>query len=70
MCRDQFRVAVGGGLGKLMGKVFRIGHMGDNNEAMILGTLGGVEAALKCLGIPVNDGVGTAIDWFVESAET
>ena len=64
MCRDNYRVAVGGGLGKLMGKAFRIGHMGDMNEPMILGCLGAVEASLKRLRMPIGDGgIGAAVDW-------
>lgn len=64
MCRDNFSVAVGGGLGKLIGKAFRIGHMGDMNEPMILGCLASVEAALKRLDVPLGaGGVQAAIDW-------
>jgi len=64
MCRDHFSVAVGGGLGKLMGKAFRIGHMGDMNEPMILGCLGAVEAALKRLDVPLGaGGMQAAIDF-------
>jgi len=67
MCRDNFSVAVGGGLGKLIGKAFRIGHMGDMNEPMILGCLGAVEAALKRLNVPVGSGgVQAAIDWLAQ----
>ena len=40
-------MAVAGGLGSLAGRVFRIGHLGDMNEAMILGCLAGVEAAMQ-----------------------
>jgi len=56
MLRDNFNVAVGGGLGQLEGKAFRIGHMGDINEPMILGTLASVESSFKILGIPHGDG--------------
>lgn len=54
--RDRFMVALGGGLGAVEGKVFRIGHMGDLNAPMILGALGGVEAALSTLRIPYGPG--------------
>ncbi|MBT3532742.1 MAG: aminotransferase class V-fold PLP-dependent enzyme [Rhodospirillaceae bacterium] len=54
--RENFNVAVGGGLGQLQGKAFRIGHMGDINEPMILGTLASVEAVFEILGIPYGDG--------------
>jgi alanine-glyoxylate transaminase / serine-glyoxylate transaminase / serine-pyruvate transaminase len=56
---DRFNVSTGGGLGSLSGRVFRIGHMGDLNEAMILGTLGAAELAMKGSGIPHAPG-GTA----------
>ena len=51
VARERFQVAVAGGLGPLHGRVFRIGHLGDMNEAMILGCLAGVEAALRVQGI-------------------
>ncbi len=64
ICRDHFDVSVGGGLGKLEGKAFRIGHMGDMNVPMILGCLGAVEAALRRLEIPIEEGgLQAAIDW-------
>ncbi len=68
-CRDRFHLALGGGLGKLYGRAFRIGHMGDLNEPMVLGALAGVEAALKVLAIPHRDGgVTAAIDYLVADA--
>jgi alanine-glyoxylate transaminase/serine-glyoxylate transaminase/serine-pyruvate transaminase len=51
LARERFQVAIAGGLGPLHGRVFRIGHLGDMNEAMILGALAGVEAALGEQGI-------------------
>ncbi len=61
---DRFNVSVGGGLGKLGGKVFRIGHLGDLNEPMILGTLGAVEMSLRLNGVPHGrGGVEAAMDW-------
>src|SRR6185369_11435562 len=56
VARERFQVAIAGGLGPLAGRVFRIGHLGDCNPAMILGAIGGVEAALVSLGIAVGDG--------------
>jgi alanine-glyoxylate transaminase/serine-glyoxylate transaminase/serine-pyruvate transaminase len=53
---DKYNVSTGGGLDRLSGKIFRIGHMGDLNEAMILGTLGAVELALGDAGIPHQSG--------------
>ena len=52
----RFNVSLGGGLGPLGGKVFRIGHLGDLNEPMILGTLSTVELSMKVAGIPHTPG--------------
>lgn len=65
--REYFDVAVGGGLGLLAGKVIRIGHMGDLNDPMILGSLAGVEAALTKLGTPFESGIGAAVAWLSET---
>jgi len=60
---DRFNVSTGGGLGVLTGRVFRIGHMGDLNEAMILGTIGAVELAMQIHGLPhAKGGVAAAIE--------
>jgi alanine-glyoxylate transaminase/serine-glyoxylate transaminase/serine-pyruvate transaminase len=48
----RFNVSLGGGLARLAGRVFRIGHLGDLNEPMVLGTLASVEMAMKLEGIP------------------
>ena len=62
IARERFQVAVAGGLGPLAGRVFRIGHLGDMNPAMILGCLAGVEAAMTVAGIPFgSDGMKHAI---------
>lgn len=58
VARERFQVAIAGGLGPLAGRVFRIGHLGDLNPAMILGCLAGVEAALSVQGIPLGRGSG------------
>jgi len=61
---DRFNVSTGGGLGRLGGQVFRIGHMGDLNEPMILGTLGAVEMSLRINGVPHGKGgVDAAMEW-------
>ncbi len=49
---ERYNVSTGGGLAKLSGKVFRIGHLGDLNEPMILGTLASLELALDGAGVP------------------
>ncbi|HXS29456.1 MAG TPA: aminotransferase class V-fold PLP-dependent enzyme, partial [Steroidobacteraceae bacterium] len=56
VARDRFQVAVAGGLGPLAGRVFRIGHLGDINEPMVLGCLAGVEAAMQVQGVPHGRG--------------
>ena len=56
VAREQFQVAMAGGLGALSGRVFRIGHLGDMNEPMILGCLAGIEAALRVLRVPHGRG--------------
>ena len=61
VARERFQVAMAGGLGPLAGRVFRIGHLGDMNAAMILGALAGIEAALKVQGISYRPGVAAAI---------
>ena len=67
VARERFQVAIAGGLGPLQGRVFRIGHLGDMNEAMILGCLAGVEAALQVQGIAHGGrGVDAAIASLLE----
>ena len=56
IAREQFQVAFAGALGPLQGRGFRIGHLGDQNPAGILGCLAVVEAALRVQGIPVGNG--------------
>ena len=56
VARERFQVAFAGGLGPLSGRVFRIGHLGSMNPAMILGCLGGIEAALAVQGVPYGPG--------------
>jgi alanine-glyoxylate transaminase/serine-glyoxylate transaminase/serine-pyruvate transaminase len=58
--RDRFDLALGVGLGKLRGRIFRIGHLGALNELEVLATLGGVEMTLRECGHAVAAGVGVA----------
>jgi alanine-glyoxylate transaminase/serine-glyoxylate transaminase/serine-pyruvate transaminase len=58
--RDRFDLALGVGLSKLRGSIFRIGHLGALNELEVLATLGGVEMALRECGYPVPAGAGVA----------
>jgi alanine-glyoxylate transaminase/serine-glyoxylate transaminase/serine-pyruvate transaminase len=54
----RYDLSLGTGLNKLNGKVFRIGHLGWLNEIMVMQTLGGVELAMRDVGIPFEPGVG------------
>jgi alanine-glyoxylate transaminase / serine-glyoxylate transaminase / serine-pyruvate transaminase len=53
---DRFDMSLGSGLGKVAKKVFRIGHLGDFNELMLMGTLCGVEMGLGLAGVPHQKG--------------
>lgn len=53
---EKFNMSLGNGLSKLAGKVFRIGHLGDFNDLMLLGTLSGVEMGLSLADIPHQKG--------------
>jgi alanine-glyoxylate transaminase/serine-glyoxylate transaminase/serine-pyruvate transaminase len=53
---ERFDMSLGTGLGKLKGRVFRIGHLGDFNDLMLVGTLGGVEMGLVLAGVPHKSG--------------
>jgi alanine-glyoxylate transaminase/serine-glyoxylate transaminase/serine-pyruvate transaminase len=53
---DGFDMSLGQGLGKLKGKIFRIGHLGDFNDLMLLGTLAGVEMGLARGKVPHKAG--------------
>jgi alanine-glyoxylate transaminase/serine-glyoxylate transaminase/serine-pyruvate transaminase len=53
---EQFDMSLGTGLGKLAGRVFRIGHLGAFNDLTLVGTLGGVEMGLKLADIPHRPG--------------
>lgn len=60
---ERFDLSLGTGLGRLAGTVFRIGHLGDFNDLMLVGTLGGVEMALQAAGVPHRPGgVRAAMD--------
>jgi len=66
---DRFDMSLGQGLGKLTGKVFRIGHLGYFNELMLAGTLSGVEMGLALAGVPYRKGgIAAALDYLAETA--
>ncbi|GGV12207.1 aminotransferase class V-fold PLP-dependent enzyme [Streptomyces spectabilis] len=60
---ERFDMSLGTGLGRLSGKVFRIGHLGHFNDLTLAGTLAGVQMGLELAGIPVGpDGLAAALD--------
>jgi alanine-glyoxylate transaminase/serine-glyoxylate transaminase/serine-pyruvate transaminase len=61
---ERFNMSLGQGLGKVKGKVFRIGHLGDFNDLMLAGTLSGVEMGLAVDKVPFKrGGVSAALDY-------
>ena len=64
---ERFDMSLGTGLGRLKGRVFRIGHLGYFNDLMLAGTLAGVQMGLDAQGIPHGDGVGAALRYLAET---
>jgi alanine-glyoxylate transaminase / serine-glyoxylate transaminase / serine-pyruvate transaminase len=56
----RYNLALGAGLSKMAGKLFRIGHLGDLNELMLLGALAGSEMAMLDVGVNIEPGSGVA----------
>jgi alanine-glyoxylate transaminase/serine-glyoxylate transaminase/serine-pyruvate transaminase len=68
---ENFDMSLGSGLGKLAGKVFRIGHLGSFNDLMLAGTLSGIELGLRLAGMPHRDGgVMAALNILAPAAST
>jgi len=66
---ERFDLSLGTGLGRLAGTVFRIGHLGDFNDLMLLGTLSGVEMSLQACAVPHRaGGVQAAIDHLAQAS--
>ena len=66
---DHFDMSLGMGLAKQQGKVFRIGHLGDFNDLMLMGTLSGVEMGLEVAGVPhQKGGAAAAMQYLAECA--
>ena len=64
---ERFDLSLGTGLGKVKGKVFRIGHLGDFNDLMLAGTLCGVEMGLGLAGVPhQRGGVDAALRYLAD----
>ena len=66
---DRFNMSLGTGLGRLKGRCFRIGHLGNFNDLMLAGTLSGVEMGLELAGAPYGKGGITAALEFLASDE-
>jgi alanine-glyoxylate transaminase/serine-glyoxylate transaminase/serine-pyruvate transaminase len=67
-CLERYNLVLAGGLMKLQGKLIRIGHLGDLNEPMILGTLATIETALAATGVPhTPGGINAAINYLAEA---
>ena len=67
---ERFDMSLGQGLGKLKGKLFRIGHLGAFNDLSLAGTLSGVEMGLKLARIPFSPGgVAAALDYLATTPD-
>ncbi len=65
LIHERFDLSLGTGLGKVRGRMFRIGHLGDCNELTLLATLAGCEMGLKLSGVRLaGSGVLAAMDQF------
>jgi alanine-glyoxylate transaminase/serine-glyoxylate transaminase/serine-pyruvate transaminase len=56
----RYNLALGAGLSKVAGKLFRIGHLGDLNELMLIGAIAGAEMAMLDVGVKIEPGSGVA----------
>ncbi|WER48794.1 aminotransferase class V-fold PLP-dependent enzyme [Cupriavidus sp. WKF15] len=66
---DRFNMSLGAALGKMKGRMFRIGHLGDCNDLTLMATLAGCEMGLKLSGVPVAaSGVAAAMDYLAAHA--
>ena len=65
LIHDRFDLSLGTGLGKVKGRMFRIGHLGDSNDLTLMAALAGVEMGLKLAGVATaGSGVQAAMDFF------
>lgn len=66
---ERFNMSLGQALGKIRGRMFRIGHLGDCNDLTLMATLCGCEMGLKLSGVPLAaSGVAAALDYLAEPA--
>ena len=65
LIHQRFDLSLGTGLGKVKGRMFRMGHLGDSNDLTLMAMLSGVEMGLKISGVPLaGSGVAAAMDYF------
>jgi alanine-glyoxylate transaminase/serine-glyoxylate transaminase/serine-pyruvate transaminase len=66
---ERFNMSLGAGLGKVKGRMFRIGHLGDCNDLTLMATLAGCEMGLKISGVPVaSSGTAATMDYLAAHA--
>ncbi|UIF90422.1 alanine--glyoxylate aminotransferase family protein [Cupriavidus sp. UYPR2.512] len=66
---DRFNMSLGAGLGKVKGRMFRIGHLGDCNDLTLMATLAGCEMGLKISGVALaGSGTVAAMDYLAAHA--
>ncbi|CAB3785971.1 Serine--glyoxylate aminotransferase [Paraburkholderia caffeinitolerans] len=64
---EHFDLSLGTGLGKVKGRMFRIGHLGDCNDLTLMAALAGCEMGLRLAGVPLRaSGVGAAMDYLAQ----
>ena len=67
LIHERFDLSLGTGLGKVKGRMFRIGHLGDSNDLTLLATVAGCEMGLKLGGVQLaGSGVQALMDHFSE----
>ena len=67
LIHSRFDCSLGTGLGKVKGRMFRIGHLGDGNDLTLIATLAACEMGLKLSGVKLSgSGVQAAMDYFAD----
>jgi alanine-glyoxylate transaminase/serine-glyoxylate transaminase/serine-pyruvate transaminase len=67
---EHFDMSLGTGLGKMKGRMFRIGHLGDCNDLTLMATLAGCEMGLQLAGVPLAaSGLPDAMAWLTSQAK-
>ena len=69
LIHERFDLSLGTGLGKLKGRMFRMGHLGDSNDLTLVAMVAGVEMGLKLTGVKLaGSGVQAAMEHFASHA--